>query len=189
MMEINHQIKKLRIAKGYTLAQLANLTKFTKGYLSKIERARQPPPVSTLQVLSKVLEKDLSEFFETSADKEQASGSNNIDFVKLGQTPLEADWKKSRWYEYKPLINKFKNKYMLPFRMTVKKGQTDMFSHDSEEFAYVVSGEIILNYEGKKHHFVAGESFYIDSRIKHGFENEKEKEAVLLTVNYNYRRF
>ena len=70
-MEINHQIKKLRIARGYTLAQFANLTGFTKGYLSKIERAKQPPPVSTLQVLSKALEKDLNEFFETSADMER----------------------------------------------------------------------------------------------------------------------
>lgn len=188
-MEINPEIKKLRMAKGYTLAQLANLTNFTKGYLSKIERAKQPPPVSTLQVLSRVLEKDLSDFFETGAEQKQAPGSNNIDFVKLGQAPLKADWKKGKWYEYTPLIKKFKNKYMLPFLMTVQKGKTDMFSHDSEEFAFVVSGEITLHYEGKKYRFMAGESFYIDSRINHGFENEKSKKAVLLSMVYNYRRF
>lgn len=188
-MQINRQIKKLRIAKGYTLAQLANLTGFTKGYLSKIERAKQPPPVSTLQVLSEVLEKDLSEFFEANADGEQVSGSNNLDFVKLGQAPMEAGRKKGGWYEYKPLIKKFKNKYMLPFLVTVKRGKTEMFAHDSEEFVYVVSGAIILNYDGKKHRFVAGESFYIDSRIKHGFENVKKREAVLVTVNFNYRRY
>jgi transcriptional regulator with XRE-family HTH domain len=188
-MEINRQIKTSRIAKGYTLTQLANATGFTKGYLSKIERAKQPPPVSTLLVLSKALGKDLNEFFETRPEAEQASGSRNMDFIKLGQAPAEGAKVKSRWYEYKPLIKQFKNKYMSPFLMTVKKGKTDMFAHDSEEFDYVVSGEIILHYEGKNNRFVAGESFYIDSRIKHGFENKQTKDAVLVSVIFNYKRY
>lgn len=92
-------------------------------------------------------------------------------------------------YSYKPLLKEFKNKYMSPFLMVIEKGQTESFTHDSEEFNYVTEGAFELELEGKSYSFQAGDSFYLDSRKPHRFINTQEKPAVLLAVDFNYRRF
>ena len=68
-------------------------------------------------------------------------------------------------------------------------GTTDATTHDSEEFVYVLEGNIHLNYEDKIHNLKKGDCFYLDARIKHNFTNPNNEPALLLTVHFNYRRF
>jgi transcriptional regulator with XRE-family HTH domain len=186
---VNEKIRRYRLARNLTLEQLGKLCRLTKGYLSKVERGEKAPPVATLQIIATVLGVDLTEFFDTTAPGE--SPSLNLDILRKDQgKPAEADEVVTQsGYAYKPLLSSFKNKYMSPFLMRVKKGKTESFSHDSEEFAYVIEGTIELFYEGKSHIFEVGDSFYFDSRKPHYFVNHKNQDAVLVSVNFNYRRF
>jgi transcriptional regulator with XRE-family HTH domain len=57
-------IKTLRKKKKITLERLAELTGLTKGYLSKVERARRAPPYSTLNKIALALGVDAAFFLE-----------------------------------------------------------------------------------------------------------------------------
>jgi len=78
---------------------------------------------------------------------------------------------------------------MSPFLLRIKKGSAAYFTHDSEEFIYIAQGKIDFLYEGKTYHLQSGDSFYFNSRIKHGLRNQQDTKAVLVTVNFNYQRF
>jgi transcriptional regulator with XRE-family HTH domain len=188
-MKINTTIKALRKNKGISSSKLAKMANLTKGYLSKIESSDRVPPVSTLQTIAVALGIDISDFFD---DRTLTTGpSASLDIVR--QTDGKAQGIQEAvslgGYAFKPLLKNFKNKYMSPFLMVVEKDQTDFTSHDSEEFDYLISGAIEFEYEGKSYSLKKGDSFYFDSRKPHRFTNRVKEPAVILAINYNYRRF
>jgi transcriptional regulator with XRE-family HTH domain len=184
---ISDQIRTLRKRQGLTLQTLAERTQLTKGYLSRIERAHQAPPVFTLQKIAQALGMDIGDFFEEPVNR--STPSANLDICCREDLNYQEARKSYSSYLYLPLIHNFKNKYMWPVLVRVHRGQTESFSHDSEEFVYVLEGELLFHYEGQVHALGKGDSFYFDSRIKHAFENTRDDDAVLLGVNFNYRRF
>ena len=172
-----------------TLEELASRSNLTKGYLSKVENGRRSPPVSTLQTLAVALRVDLAELLEDSASDPKLSDSLEIvratDREEAELSPVTT----GEGYSYKALVRSLKNKYMSPFLMVIPKGKTGAFSHDSEEFGYVVSGTVRFEYDGGNYTLGEGDSFYFDSRKSHRMINEKKEPAVVLAVNFNYRRF
>ena len=183
MAEINKKIKDIRLLRGLTLDDLAARTGFTKGYLSKVERAENPPPFATTQLIADALQIDLAELVE---GHPESRGSKNIDLLRSRSD----DWdSSSSVYSFQPLVNSYKNKYMSPFLFRVATGETEITTHDSEEFVHVLEGSVELQYEGKTFILQKGDSFYLDARIKHNFVNRSDKAALCLAVHYNYRRF
>jgi len=187
-MNVSEKIRALRRRSGLTLDQLAKRCGLTKGYLSKVERNKQPPPISTLQAIAQALEVEMADFF---AERGSNGGDNpDLDILRKDQRPAVKDGRLAPYgYVYTPLVRSLRSKQMSPVLMVVDKGRTDAFAHDSEEFVYVVKGSLDLLYEGKRHALGEGDSLYFDSRRKHRFVNHHAEPAVLVTVNYNYRRF
>ncbi len=184
-MSINKNVKQTRKARGLTLEELAARSNLTKGYISKIENAKSTPPVSTLQSLAVALGVDISELFDSkTGEKFLPSGLDLLRKNLKGPKEVKGDG-----YLYSPLVQNLKNKYMSPFMMKIKKGETNVFSHDSEEFGYVLSGKISLVYNGKRFNLSEGDSYYFDSRKQHQIINRCQKDAVVLAINFNYRRF
>ncbi|MFC1676760.1 helix-turn-helix domain-containing protein [Planctomycetota bacterium] len=184
-MSISRNIKQIRKTRGLTLEMLAARSNLTKGYLSKVENAKSTPPVSTLQSLAVALGVDISELFDSKKGEEVLpSGLDLLRKSLKAQKDVKGDG-----YLYKPLVQNLKNKYMSPFMMKVRKGKTNVFSHDSEEFGYVLSGRISLVYDGKCFELREGDSFYFDSRKQHQVINRCQQDAVILAINFNYRRF
>jgi len=202
-------MKRLRKEHGMTLAELARLTRKTKGYLSKLERSRKLPPFTTLSTIAQALGVDLDLFLATQAPatgNEAASpaaprkglppgapkGSPDTRFRNLdihrhrdGIRPfLQGDS-----YAYLPLVTQYRGKYMSPFLMQLPPGKSRTFTHDSEEFTMLLEGRVDLIYEKRTHHLSAGDSFYLDSRIEHAFFNRGRRDALLLSVSFDYRRF
>ena len=168
-----------------TLPALAIAAGITKGYLSKIERSSTPPPFSTLQAVTIALQADLGEMLEVHTKK---LDSPNIEIHE----PNNGDWQQSKelgGYGFMPLVHHYRNKYLSPFLMRINPGTTSYFEHDGEEFLFQVSGTVELEYEGCKHLLKEGASAYLDSRIRHRFHNRSRKTALLLAVNFVYRRF
>jgi transcriptional regulator with XRE-family HTH domain len=175
------ELKKMRLERNYTLEMLASATGFTKGYLSKIERSPTLPPFATVQRIAEALQFDIADLF---SDKKEIFESHNIDIVKHAELEEQTDV-----YSFFPLLNSYRNKQMAPFLFTVKTGATELTTHDSEEFVFVIEGCIELNYEDTTYHLEKGDAFYLDARIAHNFVNRQESTASLLAVHFNYRRF
>ena len=185
-MDVNERIKDMRKKNGFSLEKLAELTGFTKGYLSRIENSSKVPPFATVQAIAEALQTDIMLLLDKEAHLVE---SKNIDLM-INPENTEEGWEESSLvYSFKPLVNTYRNKYMSPFMFKVKKGETELTSHDSEEFVLVLDGEVDLNYEGKTYSITKGDSFYLDARIKHNFVNKHEKTASLIAVHFNYRRF
>jgi transcriptional regulator with XRE-family HTH domain len=188
-VQICEKLRFLRKRSGLTLDQLAKRCHMTKGYLSKLERNAQPPPVATLLALAQALGVEISEFFAEEPHRE--SGHPDLDLLRKDQRrSLENEGKAASYgYAYAPLVGSLRGKQMSPMLMKVHKGQTDAFAHDSEEFIYVTQGAVELLYDGTRYALEKGDSLYFDSRKKHRFINHQETPAILVTVNYNYRQF
>jgi transcriptional regulator with XRE-family HTH domain len=199
-------MKRLREERGMTLAELARLTRKTKGYLSKLERSRKLPPFTTLSTIAQALGADLDLFLagqipatgnDAAAPRKglpsgvpkgsPAPSFRNLDIHRHheGVRPfLRGDS-----YAYLPLVTQYRGKYMSPFLMKLPPGKSRTFTHDSEEFTMLLEGRVDLIYEKRTHHLSAGDSFYLDSRIEHAFFNSGRRDALLLSVSFDYRRF
>jgi transcriptional regulator with XRE-family HTH domain len=195
-------MKRLREERGMTLAELARLTRKTKGYLSKLERSLKLPPFTTLSTIAQALGVDLDLFLagRAPAAGEGArslsapstagaprAGSRNLDIHRHrdGVRPfLRGDG-----YAYLPLVTQYRGKYMAPFLMQLPPGKSRVFTHDSEEFTMLLEGRVDLIYEKRTHRLEAGDSFYLDSRVEHAFFNPGRRNALLLSVSFDYRRF
>lgn len=186
-IDINHKIKTLRKEKGMTLQQLADLTDFTKGYLSRIENSTGSPRLPTLQRIARALEVDIGDFFRCSENEHHHP--HHIDLVGADARARPPIFDSSAAYSYRPLVHNFSGKYMAPYLLRIKKGHTEQLTHDSEEMIYIISGTIILLYGGKQYLLKSEDSAYFDSRWEHQLFNESDEPAELLNVVYDYRRF
>ena len=176
-------IKQKRLDLGMTLEELSRQTAFSIGYLSKLERADSAPPLATLQKLAEVLDIDMVDLLNIDRTPSD-SGDKDI---KLCCTPDFSD--SADEHSSQPLMKDFKNHAIVPFLMRVMPGQTEIFTHDAEEFLYVVEGEVTLNYKHKDYKLSKGDGAYIDSRKPHSFINRGSVPALVLTANHIYRRF
>lgn len=182
---ISKKLKQFRKTKGITLEELSKLADLSQGHLSKIENGQRFAPVSTLQKIATALGINVNGFFEGSEENETPQSCDIVyqkNHSKLKQEGDEA-------YSFIPLLNKYKNKQMSPFLMILESGQKGTYSHDSEEFFFVIKGEVEFSYEGESHLFKKHDSIYFDSRKDHTFYNSTSKQTLLLSINFNYRRF
>lgn len=85
---IGERIKKLRLQKGYSITELAELASVSKSYLSYIERNLQNNP--SLQVLSRLA----------------APLNTSIDYLLGGESVLKADTDRGLNKEWKDLIER-----------------------------------------------------------------------------------
>jgi len=182
-MNISEQLKRLRKLRGLTLDELARRCVLTKGYLSKIENGHQIPAASAIQVIADALDSDIADLLDTPSTEKMKDG------LEIKHSTGLNEQKTSEGYSFVSLLNQYRNKQMSPFLMIIEKGETKKFSHDSEEFFYVVEGSIELIYRGQTYPLSQGDSAYFDSREKHSFRNLHDEKAVLVTINYHYRRF
>ncbi len=185
MSHVGDHLRRLRRSQGLTLPGLATAAGITKGYLSKIERTSKPPPFSTLQALAAALNADVGDLL---AGERSPAPTPNLDLHQPG----EGAWQKAHklgGYDFLPLLKSYRNKYLSPFLMRVPPGTTSYFKHDGEEFLHVIRGDVELHYEGRVHQLRQGASAYLDSRLRHRFHNRGKITALVLAVNFVYRRF
>jgi transcriptional regulator with XRE-family HTH domain len=184
---VNAKIKKLRKRQGLTLQQLSELTDLSKGYLSKIESSTFAPRIQTLNKIAGALNTDIGYFLEEFSGEEKKP--LNIDLVKKNQHPHKTGEYPDFGYSYISLVHSYKGKYMAPYILQIEEGSTEIFTHDSEEFVYILQGPLKFFYDGIEYDLDKGDSVYFDSRIEHSLLNEQKKDALVLNVTYDYRRF
>lgn len=178
-------IKQKRQELGMTLEELSQQTSFSIGYLSKLERAESTPPLATLQKVAEVLDLNMMDLLDPHRNpSETADKDIEISRFRYPEAPSEGEFSRSE-----ALMGGHKNRAMLPFLLRIEPGETETFSHDAEEFLYVLEGEVLLLYKNKQYTLRKGDSAYLDSRKPHRFINQSDAPVLVLTANYIYRRF
>lgn len=181
-MHIGEKIKALREEKGMSLAELAEKSGFSSALLSQIENHMISPPLGTLIKLGGALGVPIGEFFEDQAEapfvivrgeeRKHVSRVASKEGVKFG-------------YSYESLAQDKKNRFMEPFLVTLEpatKKDRNAYSHDGEEFIFVLDGEMEVTLEDHTDVLKPGDSIYFDSKLRHRVECVGDKETRILAV-------
>lgn len=183
---IGEKIKALRQNKEMSLQDIAEKTGLARALISQIENEQISPPISTLLKISNSLNTDISLLFQ-----EQASSEKTV-LVRKDERIIsrrrEAGGNVHLGYTYEALAYKKAFKHMEPFVVTFDPKPEDqlvMFSHEGEEFAFVLEGRLEFSTESRKLELEPGDSVYFESDQLHGFRGLEEKPAVALVVVYH----
>jgi len=179
--EIGKRIKSLRAAKGFTLENLAKRTGFTKGYLSKVEKSKKAPPVSTLGNIARVFNVTISSLIG------EESPRTSFCLVRKGERPLIARDGTAFGYSYEAMAYGYPNKIMEPFILTLPLGRKKktFYQHEGEEILFVIQGSMKFIHGTEEYIVNEGDCVYFDSSIPHFGESIGRKEVKCFMVICN----
>ncbi len=176
-MDIGSKLKELREKKSLTIKQLAEKSGCTTSMISQIEHGKSDPSISMLKKLANALETNIVDFFI----------DDNIiqdDFLHIMPSD-RVDIKLPRWNaRIQSFLKSTSDKKMHPFYTKIKPGggSKGMYSHEGEEFVYVLSGELSIKVGANNFTVKSGEAVYFKSHIPHDWVNEGEKDTELIWV-------
>jgi transcriptional regulator with XRE-family HTH domain len=179
--EIGKRIKAFRTRKRITLEQLAKQAGFTKGYLSKVEKSKKSPPVSTLGIIARALGVTISALLGEEAPR------TSLCLVRKNERPLISRDGTAFGYSYEAMAYKYPNKIMEPFLLTlpVKPKKRTVYQHEGEEILFVIQGTMKFSHGNEEYIANEGDSIYFDSSLPHFGESIGPEEVKCFMVICN----
>ena len=177
--EIGAKIKAKRLKLGMTLKDLSQATELSVGFLSQFERGMSSIAIDSLEKVSEVLSIPLSSFFSNIDD------STSADPV-MRYYEMKPDHVNPRIFQY-VLSSNVHNYCLLPrifMLMPMNENRKiELYSHNGDEFLYVLEGVVTLYVENDKHVLYPGDSTLIHSKQPHNWINLTNNVVRILTVN------
>jgi DNA-binding transcriptional MerR regulator/quercetin dioxygenase-like cupin family protein len=165
--------RRLRTRRGLSLAQVAQATGVSIGFLSALERGQMRSSVATLRRIARFYRTNILSLFEPASDNPRLVRSNER---KILETNPEVRMELLAWG----------NTAMEPhlFRIKPGGGSGESYSHEGEEFLHVLRGNFEIWLGGKEHYELRpGDSLYFESSTPHRWKNPGRKETWLLWIN------
>lgn len=184
-LNLGQKIRKLRQEYRMTLQELSDLSGLSKPLLSQIENDQVIPPIATLLKISKGLKVGIHYFFEEEEDRRKfvLIRSNQ---AKFSQRRIGND--SPRTYLYNSLAPGMRQKSMEPFLVEFESVEWDdslFYSHEGEEFIYLLEGELEFHYGNEVMVLNAGDSIYYNSSEPHGYVSLGENRARAVAVLFS----
>lgn len=176
-MELGKRIKQLRKEQRRTQDEIAELCGFTISLLSKIENGKTTPPVSTLVKIANALGVKVSDILENRSTR-GPSFSTNDDNANPDK------WiKTNKGYSFLAFASELRDKKMQPYLFRANKGEVKQhaFSHEGEEFIYMLEGRMKYKVGQIEYTLGPGDSIYFNSLEEHNLTPITD-EAVYLAV-------
>jgi DNA-binding transcriptional MerR regulator len=169
---IGAHLRQLRARRKLSLAQVAEAVGISVGFLSALERSQMSGSVGTLRKLARFYKTNILDFFD-------ANGSSSRQVRATDRKILEAG------EGVRMELLAWGNAVMEPhlFRIAPEAGSGDPYTHDGEEFIYVLRGDLAITVGNENYRLKTGDSFYFESAIPHRWKNPGSKETLLLWVN------
>jgi DNA-binding transcriptional MerR regulator len=169
---IGSHLRRLRAKRRLSLAQVARPVGISVGFLSALERSQMSGSVGTLRKLARFYKTNILDFFD-------ATGASSRQVRPEQRKVLEA----GPGVQMELLA--WGNTVMEPhlFRVAPKAGSGDSYTHEGEEFLYVLRGELAITLEKEEYRLKAGDSFYFESATQHHWKNPGRAETWVLWVN------
>ena len=169
---IGSHLRQLRVKRRLSLAQVAQSVGISVGFLSALERSQMSGSVGTLRKLARFYKTNILDFFDgTGISSRQvrpeqrkvleAGSGVRMELLAWGNTVME------------PHL----------FRVAPDAGSGDSYTHEGEEFLYVLRGALTITLENETYRLKMGDSFYFESATPHHWKNPGRTEAWVLWVN------
>lgn len=164
--EFGQKIKQARLMKKMTLKELSEKTDLSISFLSMVERGLTSAALMSLQKIAEALEMDLSTFF-VSEEPNQKSG-----FCRSYDKNIRSV---SGYYVYESLSTCRGSCALDPMMVILMPGQrredVTQFTHEGEEFTYVLEGVLTYFLNGQEHVLYPGDSYHGFGNVAHNFVN------------------
>jgi DNA-binding transcriptional MerR regulator/mannose-6-phosphate isomerase-like protein (cupin superfamily) len=169
---IGGHLRQLRSRRQLSLARVAQAVGISVGFLSALERSQMTASVGTLRKLARFYKTNILDFFD-------ANGASSSRVRPSERKVLEAG------AGVRMELLAWGNTVMEPhlFRIVPEAGSGDPYTHDGEEFIYVLRGDLQITVDGEQHRLKPGDSFYFESSRPHHWKNPGRAETWVLWVN------
>ena len=167
------KFRRIRLRRKLSLAQVANATGVSVGFLSALERGQMRCSIATLRRIARFYKTNIIPLFETHGAFErhvkpsqrkilETSPGVRMELLAWGNTAME------------PHL----------FRIKPGGGSGESYSHEGEEFLHVLRGEFEISLDRReKYRLKTGDSLYFESTTPHRWRNPGRSEAWILWVN------
>jgi len=185
-LTIGRRLRELRKNKALTIKEMASGVRLSVGLISQIENEQVTPAISTLMKISSFLGVDITHFFQAEEKRESFTvvrGKERFTSSRRG-----VGEKFDLGYTYEALAFKQAKKHMEPFIVTFdlkEKENMAFFSHEGEEFIYVIEGRVEFCIEDKSTILEENDSLYFDSSKLHGYRAMGSHPCRAMVVVYN----
>lgn len=176
MVSVGSRLRAVRKLRGLSLRQVAERVGCSPSYLSMVENDKLDPSASRLKQIADALGSTIVELFSEPTDngvvlrKEQRqraamAGSKLVIEILVRQTPGQT---------------------MDARLATVAPGggSEGDYSHEGEEFGYIMEGTLELTVDGTTYVLHQGDTFYFQSTRDHRFRNTSDEDVKVLWVNH-----
>ena len=169
---IGGHLRQMRAKRRLSLAQVARAVGISVGFLSALERSQMSGSVGTLRKLARFYKTNILDFSD-------ASGASGRQVRPQERKVLEAG------PGVRMELLAWGNTVMEPhlFRVAPDSGSGDSYTHEGEEFLYVLRGQLAITLDGEEYRLKPGDSFYFESATPHHWRNPGRNETWLLWVN------
>ncbi len=179
---IGAKIKRLRLAKKLTLQAVARETGFSPALISQIENNNVSPPIATLSKIAKFFDVKIGIFFTEDEEEYRYEVVRKEERKMIPRVISRAGT--NQGYSYESLSFRKQNKKMEPFLLTVseKAMEENTYSHDGEEFLFVMKGTAELLLEDERITLHEEDCVYFDSSLRHRLLSKDGNEVKVLAV-------
>ena len=172
---IGERLKQIRTSKGLTLKELGDLTGFSTGYLSQLERGKSSIGMNQLGKLAECLGVDVRYFISEEFHSESPvmkSYENVVLYIE-----------NERSFQYR-ITNDLQSKDILPRIDVLLPGFSTeaAHTHTGEEFIYVLEGILTFGIEGKTYELYPGDTAHYSATSVHSWTNNTSKQVKVLIV-------
>ena len=169
---IGPHLRRLRTEKGLSLAQVAKKVGISLGFLSSLERSQMTASIGTLRKLTDFYQTNILDFFDPTESNSRlvppakrkvldAGPGVRMELLAWGNTVME------------PHL----------FRIAPHAGSGESYTHEGEEFLYILRGKLHIVLQEKKFQLKSGDSFYFQSSTPHHWKNPGRSETLVLWIN------
>ncbi len=183
---IGSKITTIRESLGLSREQLAERCDCGEAVIAGLEQGELAPSLTPLIKITRALGVRLGTLLDDDTQLgpvvSRAGETNGVSRVKSLEIASDAGT-----LDFFSLAMNKTSRHMEPFIISVKPagtGSSPLSSHEGEEFIYVLSGAIEIEYGKELHQLEPGDSIYYDSIVPHQVRSRGSDSARILAVVY-----
>lgn len=172
---IGRRLREVRRQRHITLKQVAEAAEVSESFISQVERGAANPSVATLGRIADFLGETIGSLF---------LGDGATGTVVRARERRRMNLPSRVEEEY--LLTPPSAKQIQVFYAVISEGGNsgdEPYSHGGEEeCVIVVSGQLIMGTNGRRHHLETGDSLLLDPRLPHSYHNPGPGPATTIWV-------
>src|SRR5580698_3424809 len=176
LVGLGARLRFLRNQKGWTLAQLSSRTELSEPFLSRLESGLRQPSLAALLTLAQAYSMPLAALLG-----EAAPASPPRVVIRAGSSSDHH----ANGLQYRVVSGSDPKVNLHALHVTIppRREHEDFYSHDGEEWLYVISGRLRLVFEDEEHLLKPGDSAHFEARTPHRLAATGPRGAEVVIVS------